>query len=70
MKIEKRVVSQCITSDYCRGWNDAVNHIVRCEECVFHTYEEPGRVYCPNIVGGWVSNDFYCADGERKGTSE
>ena len=22
--LEKKVVSQCISSDYCRGWNDAV----------------------------------------------
>lgn len=22
--IEKKTVSQCISSDYCRGWNDAV----------------------------------------------
>ena len=23
--LEKKVVSQCISSDYCRGWNDAVD---------------------------------------------
>lgn len=23
--IEKRTVSQCISSDYCKGWNDAVD---------------------------------------------
>lgn len=46
------------------------NHIVRCEECAFHTCEEPGMVYCQNVIGGWVSNDFYCADGEREEASE
>ena len=39
--------------------------IVRCEECIHHEDEEPGMVYCPNIVGGWVDNNFYCADGNR-----
>jgi len=42
---------------------DAVK-VVRCEKCSHHTDEEIGMVYCPNIVGGWVSNDFYCKDGE------
>ena len=23
--LEKKVVSQCISADYCRGWNDAVD---------------------------------------------
>lgn len=23
--LEKKVVSQCISSDYCKGWNDAVD---------------------------------------------
>lgn len=27
--IEKKTVSQCISSDYCRGWNDAVEAIPR-----------------------------------------
>ena len=25
--LEKKVVSQCISSDYCRGWNDAVDEM-------------------------------------------
>jgi len=41
--------------------------IIRCKDCKHHTYEEPGMVYCPtNIVGGWVSEDFFCKDGERR----
>lgn len=38
-EIEKRTVSQCSSSDYCRGWNDAVDKInqqrdsMRCENC-------------------------------------
>lgn len=27
--LEKKVVSQCINSDYCRGWNDAVDEMPR-----------------------------------------
>ncbi len=44
---------------------DAVR-VVRCSECKHHEDEEPGMVYCPNIVGSWIEDDFYCAYGERK----
>ena len=27
--LEKKTVSQCISSDYCRGWNDAVDEMPR-----------------------------------------
>ena len=27
--LEKKVVSQCISSDYCQGWNDAVDAMPR-----------------------------------------
>ncbi len=27
--LEKKVVSQCISSDYCAGWNDAVDAMPR-----------------------------------------
>ena len=40
---------------------------VLCQDCKHHEDEKPGMVYCPKIVGGWVSNNFYCGDGERKG---
>lgn len=39
---------------------------VLCKDCMRHEDEEPGMVYCPNIVGGWVDEDFYCRDGEKK----
>lgn len=41
-------------------------NIVRCGECKHHEYEEPGMVYCPKIVGAWVSENWFCADGERE----
>lgn len=44
---------------------DAVE-VVRCIDCKYHEDEEPGVVYCPHIIGGWVTNDFFCAEGERK----
>lgn len=27
--LEKKTVSQCVSADYCRGWNDAVDAIPR-----------------------------------------
>lgn len=39
--------------------------IVRCKSCKRHEDEEPGMVYCPYCVGGWVSNDFFCGNGTR-----
>lgn len=42
----------------------------RCEECEYHTLEEPGMVYCPHLVGGWVSNGDFCSGAKRKGGDE
>lgn len=44
---------------------DAVE-VVRCLYCKHHEDEEIGMVYCPNILGGWVGENWFCADGERK----
>ena len=43
-----------------------VVEVVRCKDCKFHTDEEPGMVYCPGILGNWVNENWYCADGERE----
>ena len=40
--------------------------VVRCRDCNHHEDQSPGMVYCPGLVGGWVSEDFFCADGERR----
>ena len=40
--------------------------VVRCRECKHHEDEEIGMVYCPNALGGWVAENWFCADGERK----
>lgn len=50
---------------YCAPTIDAVP-VVRCAECRWHEDEQPGMVYCPATVGGWVENDWYCKGGERK----
>ena len=39
--------------------------VIRCKDCKYHEDEEPGMVYCPNLVGGWVGENWFCADGER-----
>ena len=40
--------------------------VTRCKDCKCHEDEEIGIVYCPNIIGGWVRENWFCADGERK----
>lgn len=40
--------------------------VVRCKDCKHKENEEPRIVYCPNQKGGWVSEDFFCADGDRE----
>lgn len=29
IEIDRRVMSQCLTQDYCKGWNDCVDSILR-----------------------------------------
>lgn len=40
--------------------------VVRCGDCRFHEAEQPGMVYCPAVVGGWVEIDWFCKGGERR----
>ena len=44
---------------------DAVE-VVRCRECKYHEEEGIELVYCPNMIGGWVENEWFCANGKRK----
>ena len=55
---------------YLAGFIARSEQIVRCRDCKHHEAEEPGMVWCPKIVGSWVSEDWFCADGERKERSE
>lgn len=43
-----------------------VAEVVRCRECRYHEDEEVGMVYCATPVGGWVSDNWFCADGARE----
>ncbi len=47
-------------------WEDNTGEVVRCRECKYREREEPGMVYCPNTVGGWVDENWFCAGGEKK----
>ena len=47
-----------------------VVEVVRCKDCRWHEMEEPGMVYCQNIVGGWCNENWFCADGERRTNGE
>ena len=48
--------------------NNAVDAVpvVRCKDCIHHEDEEVGMVYCPAVIGCWVSNDFFCGDGLKR----
>lgn len=45
---------------------EVVGELVRCKDCKWHELEQPGMVYCPATVGGWVEDDWFCKGGERK----
>ena len=53
-----RCISRTPTAD--------VVDVVRCKDCKWFEREQPGMVYCPDRVGGWVSEDFFCKDGTPK----
>ena len=40
--------------------------IIRCRDCIYHEEVEPGMVWCHNMAGSWVPEDWFCADGERR----
>ena len=40
--------------------------LIRCKDCVNAQYREAGMVYCSRMVGSWVEDDWFCADGERR----
>ena len=43
-----------------------VTELIKCRDCRWHEREQPGMVYCPNTVGNWVEDDWYCKGGERR----
>ena len=67
--IEKRTVSQCISADYCRGYNDAVDEIVRCKDCqeaYTNSYMKSDGIVLCKLHGYPRQHDDYCSYGERK----
>lgn len=76
--IKKKFMSQCITSDYCQGWNDAVDSIVRCKDCKHSKYkriigkaeegEQTSLLHCTMFIREQhVYEDDFCSYGERAG---
>ena len=47
-----------------------VAEVVRCRECKYHEEEGIEMVYCPNMIGGWVENEWFCANGKRDGGAD
>lgn len=45
---------------------EIVGELVRCKDCRWWEQEQPGMVYCPNTVGSWVEDDWYCKGGEKR----
>ena len=66
--IDIKTVSQCISFDYCKGWNDAVKSIGRCGECKnapFLSSRIKGMRWCRKFRSDVNSND-YCSYFEPK----
>ena len=54
---------------YCEGARRAKNSIVRCKDCIHGKPSDEVKdelVYCLVHPQRWVSETFYCADGERR----
>lgn len=68
MHIKRKVMSQCVSVDYCKGWNDAVDTIVRCKNCIFRDIAGVPPFmyyYCRNVKGlsDVIKDDDYCSCG-------
>ena len=65
-----RIASQKIFDSFTKRLKELEERLnaidIHCIDCKHHEDEEPGMVYCPNIVGGWVNNNFYCGYAKRK----
>lgn len=72
--IERRYMSRCISSDYCKGWNDAVKQVGRCGECIHYELGVCLKIYDDGNVSqdAWQHRepDDYCSYFEPKKRSE
>lgn len=67
--INIKTVSQCISSDYCKGWNDAVKAIGRCGECKhWGGIDEYGDGFCynPDGIDNIAKSEDFCSYFEPK----
>lgn len=56
-----------------KKWLNRADAVVICKECVYaHQYEGFECLSCTNepSIYSWVSDDYFCADGERKEVTE
>ena len=71
-----------LPADYCAGWNGMVRllekaptvdavEVVRCRDCIY-TRKVYGRLVCKygTCAGCILRDDFFCANGERRGGGE
>lgn len=56
--LKNKTVSQCISSDYCKGWNDAVNAMPKWIHAAKELPTESGT-YLVGCVNKWVKDGFY-----------
>jgi len=58
---------------YKHGYEDREKEIIRCKDCKYEQYRHYSR-FCINengkCYGLEVTEDFYCADGERREENE
>ena len=63
--LEKKVVSQCVSADYCRGWNDAVDAMPRWIP-VEERLPEDGKnviVFVRSCADWWTMDIDWCVNG-------
>ena len=60
--LDKKTVSQCISSDYCRGWNDAVDEMPRWISVEEKLPPLGEMLYCTH--GGYVGVAWHHGEGK------
>lgn len=40
--------------------------VVRCKDCRSNEREEPGMVWCRDVVGSWMPENGFCSYGKRR----